>query len=40
MPILMVIQPVRQLGTAVIASAGVAGVVIGFAPPRRTAVAG
>jgi small-conductance mechanosensitive channel len=31
---LMVFQPVRQLGTAMIASAGVAGIVIGFAAQK------
>jgi small-conductance mechanosensitive channel len=31
---LMVFQPVRQLGTALIASAGVAGIVIGFAAQK------
>lgn len=31
---LMVFQPVRQLGTAMIASAGVAGIVVGFAAQK------
>jgi small-conductance mechanosensitive channel len=31
---LMVFQPVRQLGTAMLASAGVAGIVIGFAAQK------
>jgi small-conductance mechanosensitive channel len=31
---LMVFQPIRQLGTAMIASAGVAGIVIGFAAQK------
>lgn len=31
---LMIFQPVRQLGTAMIASAGVAGIVIGFAAQK------
>jgi small-conductance mechanosensitive channel len=34
---LMVFQPVRQLGTAMIASAGVAGIVIGFAAQKSLA---
>jgi small-conductance mechanosensitive channel len=34
---LMVFQPVRQLGTAMLASAGVAGIVIGFAAQKSLA---
>ena len=34
---LMVFQPVRQFGTAMIASAGVAGIVIGFAAQKSLA---
>jgi small-conductance mechanosensitive channel len=35
--ILMVFEPVRQLGTAILASAGVAGIVVGFAAQRSIA---
>lgn len=35
--ILMVFDPVRQLGTAILASAGVAGIVVGFAAQRSIA---
>jgi len=34
---LMVFQPVRQLGTAMLASAGVAGIIIGFAAQKSLA---
>ena len=34
---LMVFQPVRQLGTAMLASAGVAGIIVGFAAQKSLA---
>ena len=35
--ILMLFDPVRQFGTSILASAGIAGVVIGFAAQKRSA---